>query len=144
VPVNVNVLLAVSVFPSAIVKVDPVAGVVNVTLLMLVADATPKVGVVSVGLDANTNAPLPVSSDITPANSDDVVAAKADSLSCKSAIVPVVVGNVSVGVPAAEGAVIIAVPELAPFTRILPLMAMPFLTTKSLSFATIHSPQLAC
>jgi hypothetical protein len=133
-------LLAVSVFPSAIVKVDPVAGAVNVTLLIVVADATPSTGVVSVGLEANTNAPEPVSSDITPANSADVVAAKADSLSCKSAIVPVVVGNVSVGVPAADGAEIIAVPELDPFTRILPVMAIPFLTIKSLSFATIHSP----
>jgi hypothetical protein len=50
VPVNVSVLLAVSVLPSAIVSVDPVAGAVKVTLLIVVAEATPRVGVVSVGL----------------------------------------------------------------------------------------------
>lgn len=62
VPVNVSVLLAVSVFPSAIVSVDPVAGAVNATLLIDVADAIPSVGVTSVGLVANTAAPEPVSS----------------------------------------------------------------------------------
>ena len=38
------------------------AGAVIATLLMLVADATPKEGVVRLGLLANTNAPDPVSS----------------------------------------------------------------------------------
>jgi hypothetical protein len=71
------------------------------------------------------------------------VAANDPKLFCKSAIVPVVVGNVSVGVPAAAGAAIVAVPELDPFTRILPLTARPFLTIKSLSFAKVHSPQSA-
>ena len=61
-PVKVSVLLAVKVLPSAIVNVEPVAGAVMATLLMLVADATPNVGVTSVGLVANTNEPVPVSS----------------------------------------------------------------------------------
>ena len=62
VPVNVRVLLAVSVFPSAIVSVAPVAGAVIATLFTLVAEATPRDGVVSDGLVANTSDPLPVSS----------------------------------------------------------------------------------
>jgi hypothetical protein len=45
-----------------------------------VAEATPKVGVTKVGEVANTNAPEPVSSEITPANSDEVVADKALNL----------------------------------------------------------------
>jgi hypothetical protein len=48
---------------------------------MLVAVATPSTGVTSVGVLANTNAPLPVSSEITPASSAEVVAASADNLS---------------------------------------------------------------
>jgi hypothetical protein len=47
--------------PSAIVRVAAVAGAVNATLLMLVAVATPSVGVVNAGLVANTSAPDPVS-----------------------------------------------------------------------------------
>ena len=54
--------LAVRVLPSAMVKVDPVAGVVKVTLLILVALATPKTGVVRVGEVAKTARPEPVSS----------------------------------------------------------------------------------
>jgi hypothetical protein len=52
----------VNVLPSAIVTVEPVAGAVSVTLLIVVADATPSVGVVKVGEVAKTKAPLPVSS----------------------------------------------------------------------------------
>jgi hypothetical protein len=50
VPASVNVLFAVKVLPLAIVSVDPDAGAVIATLLMLVALATPRVGVTSVGL----------------------------------------------------------------------------------------------
>jgi hypothetical protein len=57
----VRLLLAVSVLPSAIVSVEPVAGVVRVTLLMVVAEATPSVGVTSVGDVARaTTVPVPV------------------------------------------------------------------------------------
>ena len=49
VPARVKVLFTVRVLPSAMVKVEPVAGVVRVTLLMVVAEATPKVGVTKVG-----------------------------------------------------------------------------------------------
>jgi hypothetical protein len=80
VPVSVSVFDAVSVFPSAIVKVADVAGAVTATLLIDVAVATPMVGVVNVGEVANTNAPEPVSSLITPANCDEVVAANCDRL----------------------------------------------------------------
>ena len=58
---KVSVLLAVNVLPSAIVNVALVAGAVMATLLTLVAEATPNVGVVNVGLVPNTNAPVPVS-----------------------------------------------------------------------------------
>ena len=68
VPVNVNVLFAVKVLPSAIVSVEPVAGAVIATLLIDVAVATPNTGVTSIGVFANTNAPLPVSSLIIPAS----------------------------------------------------------------------------
>ena len=80
VPVKVNVLLAVKVLPSAIVKVAVVAGAVMVTLLIDVAVATPNTGVTSVGEVAKTSRPEPVSSEITPASSADVVAANAESL----------------------------------------------------------------
>ena len=62
VPARVIELLAVSVFPSAIVKVAEDAGAVMATLLMLVAEAAPRVGVVRLGLVANTSDPVPVSS----------------------------------------------------------------------------------
>ena len=62
VPARVRLLLAVRVLPSAMVRVDPEAGAVIVTLLTDVADATPSVGVTSVGEVANTRAPVPVSS----------------------------------------------------------------------------------
>jgi hypothetical protein len=62
VPASVMLLFAVSVFPSATVSVDPVAGVVSATLLIVVAEATPRVGVVRLGDVANTSKPEPVSS----------------------------------------------------------------------------------
>jgi hypothetical protein len=49
--------------------------------LIDVAVATPRTGVTSVGVLANTKEPVPVSSEITPANSADVVAACTDNLS---------------------------------------------------------------
>jgi hypothetical protein len=52
-----------------------------VTLFTEVAVATPKVGVTKVGEVAKTNVPVPVSSEITPANSAEVVVAKALILS---------------------------------------------------------------
>lgn len=48
------------VAPSAMVSVAAVAGAVSATLLMLVADATPKIGVTNVGLVARTLLPVPV------------------------------------------------------------------------------------
>ena len=53
-------MLAVKVLPSAIVSVALVAGAVIATLLILVADATPSVGVTSVGLVENTRLVLVV------------------------------------------------------------------------------------
>ena len=61
VPASVMLLFAVSVFPSATVSVDPVAGVVSATLLIVVAEATPRVGVVRLGDVAKTSKPEPVS-----------------------------------------------------------------------------------
>ena len=48
-PARVKVLFAVRVLPSRMVNVEPVAGAVRATLLIVVADATPKVGVTNVG-----------------------------------------------------------------------------------------------
>ncbi len=59
VAVSVSVFDAVSALPSATVSVALVAGAVIATLLMLVAVATPRTGVVSVGLVARTGAPEP-------------------------------------------------------------------------------------
>ena len=66
---------AVRVLPSAMVRVELVPGAVIVTLLIDVAVATPSDGVVKLGEVANTSAPDPVSSEITPASCAEVVAA---------------------------------------------------------------------
>ena len=68
VPVNVSVLLTVNVLlaaresvePSPRVSVEPVAGAVSVTLLTVVAEATPSTGVTRVGVVARTISPVPV------------------------------------------------------------------------------------
>ena len=80
VPENVKVLTTASVLPSVIVNVALLVGAVIFNLLILVAVATPNTGVTNVG-DVNvapvpnTRAPVPVSSAITEASSEDVVAA---------------------------------------------------------------------
>ena len=51
-----------------------------VQLVRVPEDGVPKAGVVRTGEVANTKSPLPVSSDITPANSADEVAACTDNL----------------------------------------------------------------
>jgi len=70
--------------------------------------ATPMAGVTSVGVLANTKAPVPVSSEITPRSSAEVVAANTDNLSDVVVSVPVV-GSVSEVAP-----VVVKVSELAP------------------------------
>jgi hypothetical protein len=60
----------------ASVSVAAVAGAVKVTLLIVVAEATPNVGVTRVGDVANTKAPLPVSPVTASANLADVGSAK--------------------------------------------------------------------
>lgn len=62
VPSRVRDLLTIRVLPSAMVRVAEVAGAVIATLLMEVAVATPRTGVVRVGLVAKTRRPDPVSS----------------------------------------------------------------------------------
>ena len=57
--------------PSANVKVAALAGVVKVTLLILVAEATPKTGVTRVGDVANTLTPVPVLSVKADAKLED-------------------------------------------------------------------------
>ena len=61
VPDNAMELFAVSVLPSAMVKIALVAGVVIVILLIDVALATPKAGVTKVGESENTRL-----EDVTP------------------------------------------------------------------------------
>jgi hypothetical protein len=57
--------------PSAKVKVAAEAGAVKATLLILVAEATPKTGVTRVGDVANTLTPVPVLSVSAVAKLDD-------------------------------------------------------------------------
>jgi hypothetical protein len=60
VPVSVKLALAVKVFQLAIVSVEPVAGAVIDILFIDVALATPKIGVISVGLVDLTRSTVPV------------------------------------------------------------------------------------
>ena len=53
----------------------PVATGSPVALVRVTDWGVPRIGVTKVGVLANTNAPVPVSSEITPASSADVVAA---------------------------------------------------------------------
>jgi hypothetical protein len=62
--VNANAPLVIKELPSITVNVADVVGAVIVSLLILVAVATPNMGVTNVGVLANTNAPVPVSSVI--------------------------------------------------------------------------------
>lgn len=64
-----------------------------VQLVKVPALGVPIFGVTSVGLVANTSEPVPVSSEITPRSSSDVVAANALSLLPVSAMVPVASGS---------------------------------------------------
>ncbi len=75
VPLNANVLLAVSVFPEASVNVAFAPGFVNTTPFIDVAVELPMIGVINVGDVSKTNFPaVPVSSLIIPARFADVIA----------------------------------------------------------------------
>ena len=67
---------------------------VPVALVATNVDGVPRSGVTSVGDVPNTSKPDPVSSEITPANSADVVAAKADRLLPVVVNIPLASGNV--------------------------------------------------
>jgi len=79
--VPVEVVTPVPPFATGKVPVTPVVSGRPVALVSTAADGVPRFGVVRLGLVANTSAPEPVSSLITPASSAEVVAAKAESLS---------------------------------------------------------------
>jgi hypothetical protein len=127
VPDSVRLLFAVSVLPLAIVRVAEVAGAVIATLLMDVAEATPNVGVTSVGELANTRAPLPVSSVTAVAKFADDGVAKNVATPVPRPEIPVDTGNpvALVNVPD-EG-----VPKAPPFTTKAP--AEPTLTAKAVA-----------
>ena len=83
-PASVIVLEFATPVPPLAAGKMPVTPVVRgrpVALVSTAADGVPRFGVVRLGLVANTSAPEPVSSLITPASSAEVVAAKAESLS---------------------------------------------------------------
>jgi hypothetical protein len=52
-----------------------------VAFVSVAADGVPRLGVTKVGLVAKTKEPVPVSSEMTPRNSAEVVDANAESLS---------------------------------------------------------------
>ena len=81
---------------------------VRVPPLIEVASAAPKVGVTRVGELAKTRAPVPVSSEMTPASCAEVVEAKSPRLLERVASVPDV-GRVRIVAP-----VVLRVIELAP------------------------------
>jgi hypothetical protein len=119
---KVTELFTFKVFPLAIVSVAEVVGAVIVTLLIEVAVATPKEGVVKEGEVANTNNPVPVSSLITPANSAEVVAANCDNFPPVIAIVP----DESVAVPPFGPVIVVAeVPALRSVTVPVLVVAVP-------------------
>ena len=83
--------------PIEIVVAAPNALMVVAVVLNTLNDVLPVTTlVVNEGEVPNTNAPVPVSSDMTPASSDDVVAANTLNLFAVSAIVPVASGRVIV------------------------------------------------
>jgi hypothetical protein len=79
-----------------------------VQLVKVPEPGVPNTGVMKVGVLLNTKRPVPVSSDITPANSEDVVAANTLSL------LPVVVKVPAVGNVTLEAAVVVRVNAKAP------------------------------
>ena len=84
VSVRLNAPAVAKVELSANVRVAAVAGAVKATLLILVAVATPKTGVIRVGVLANTIAPVPVSSVSAAAKlAEDGVPKKAATLAAK-------------------------------------------------------------
>jgi hypothetical protein len=76
-----------------------------VQLVRVPEDGVPKAGVTRVGEVANTNAPLPVSSDMTPANSEEEVAACTLNLSVVTTSVLLVGIVVELIVPETEALV---------------------------------------
>jgi hypothetical protein len=86
-------LFTVNVFPFAIVNTALVAGAVNVTLLMLVAVATPNIGVTKVGLVLNTTEPDPVSPVTAAAKFALEGVAKNVATPVPKPLMPVVTGN---------------------------------------------------
>ena len=84
VPLTEAVADAVSVAPSTMVSVAPAAGAVTVILFMVVAAATPRIGVTSVGLVASAFAPEPVEV-VTPVPPDATA-----SVALKDAAEPVI------------------------------------------------------
>jgi hypothetical protein len=88
-----------------------------VQLVRVPEDGVPNAGVTSDGEVANTNAPLPVSSEITPANCNEVVAANTLRL------LPVVVNVPAVGSVTLEAAVVVRVNAKAPAVVRVELLA---------------------
>jgi oxygen-dependent protoporphyrinogen oxidase len=110
-----DVATPVPPFATGNIPVTPVLNGRPVALVSVALCGVPRIGVTSVGLVANTNAPDPVSSEITPASSLDDVAANALNLFEVRATVPVVAGSVmTVPVPAIAVGIICAVPEVEP------------------------------
>jgi hypothetical protein len=88
-----------------------------VQLVRVPEDGVPNAGVTRVGDVANTKAPLPVSSEITPANCNEVVAANTLRL------LPVVVNVPAVGSVTLEAAVVVRVNAKAPAVVRVELLA---------------------
>ena len=150
---------AVKVFPSAMVRVEPVSGAVNATLLMLVAVATPRVGVTRVGEVAKTRAPVPVAPvEVTPSRvtwpvtervPPKVVAFAPETVKvlskvvapCKVRVPGVVAEPMTFTEDAPEPKVVLLVEEKVPVTEVLPPSAVVPVTASA--FVPIVAPPKA-
>ena len=126
--------------PSA-VEVDAARPLIGrpVQLVSVPEAGVPSAGVTNVGDVANTNEPVPVSSEITPRSSLLVVAANTLSLFAVNATVPVASGRVIVlfAVGSVTVSVVLLALSVAPSKIILTAVGLPsntavlFLRTKS-------------
>ncbi|UOF80688.1 ribonuclease E [Caudoviricetes sp.] len=141
-----NDVIPVPPLATGSVPVTPLASGNPVALVRTAADGVPSAGVTKVGLLANTSAPLPVSSEITPASSAEVVAECTDNLSVVTTsvldagidvpfnvLVPVAVKEVTVAAAGVEAPIMVA--SMVPALMSAEAMVAAVLTVKLVTVA---------